>query len=412
MNQAVSVSELTRTIQVVLEQSLGTVAVSGEISNFKEHTSGHRYFTLKDAGAQIQCVMWKSRALSFRPADGMKVVARGRITIYAPRGNYQLDCTSMQPLGIGDLQMAFEELKRRLFEEGLFSAEYKQPLPQFPSKIGVVTSQTGAAIRDILSTLARRMPGCEVVLRPAQVQGADAAPDIVRAISELNRTNCDLIIVGRGGGSIEDLWAFNTEEVARAIFRSHIPIISAVGHEIDITIADYVADARAATPTAAAEIAVRDYRELLGGLDGVQAHITRIVQQRMAATEKQIQTLAAHPAFRLPLNHVRQNQQELDYMETSLHRAVRRSLAEAQRKAASAEALLASVHPLSPLRRGYAILQSGGEVIAPNRSLRDLATIDIIRNTETAEAVISAVRDHPSLTEKSNGKSTKEQGDL
>ncbi len=412
MNQAVSVSELTRTIQVVLEQSIGAVAVSGEISNFKEHTSGHRYFTLKDAGAQIQCVMWKSRALSFRPADGMKVVARGRVTIYPPRGNYQLDCTSMQPLGIGDLQMAFEELKRRLFEEGLFAIEYKKPLPQFPSKIGVVTSQTGAAIRDILSTLARRMPGCEVVLRPAQVQGAEAAFDIVRAIAELNRTDCDVIIVGRGGGSIEDLWAFNTEEVARAIFQSHIPVISAVGHEIDITIADFVADIRAATPTAAAEIAVRDYRELLGGLDGLQSHMGRLVQQKIAMVERQLRTLAGHPAFRFPLDHVRQNQQELDYIETALHRAVRRSVAEAERKIVSVGAHLASVHPLSPLRRGYAILQSGGSVLPPGRSLRDVAHIEIIRSTETAEAVISTVREHTPLIDNSNGKSTEKQTDI
>lgn len=412
MKQAISVSELTRAIQVVLEQSIGGVAVSGEISNFKEHTSGHRYFTLKDAGSQIQCVMWKSRPLSFRPVDGMKVVVRGRVTIYPPRGNYQIDCTSMQPLGKGDLQLAFEALKQKLYEEGLFAPEHKKPLPELPARIGIATSPTGAAIQDMLTTLKRRMPCCEIVLRPTLVQGAGAAEDIVRAIDELNRTDCDVLIVGRGGGSIEDLWAFNTEEVVRAIFRSHIPVISAVGHEVDITIADFVADARAATPTAAAEIAVRDYRELLAALDGLHTHMARLLRRKTELYTQQVRTLAAHPSFRYPTDRIRQYQQELDYLETSMHRAAARTVSDARKKLKAVGAHLASVHPLSPLQRGFALLRSGGEVIGPNRSLRDVSRIDILRHVETAEAVVSAVHDSSPFTGTTHGKNTETESDV
>lgn len=393
--ESVSVSELTRTIQVVLEQSLGTVAVTGEISNFKEHTSGHRYFTLKDTGAQIQCVLWKSRPLSFRPTDGMKVTVRGRVTIYPPRGNYQIDCTSMQPLGKGDLQMAFEALKQKLFEEGLFGAEHKRPLPQFPTTIGVATSPTGAAVQDILTTLQRRMPACAVVFRPTAVQGDTAAADIVQAIADLHRTGCDVLIVGRGGGSLEDLWAFNTEEVARAIFHSHTPVISAVGHEIDITIADFVADARAATPTAAAEIAVRDYRELLAALDGIHNHATRLLEQKLDLYRQQLRSFAAHPALRMPATLLRQYQQELDDAETTIHRSMARTTAQSAQRVDALAAHLASVHPLAPLQRGFALLRAGGTLIGAQESLREHDRIDIVRQNETAEAVVASVRTTP-----------------
>lgn len=411
--ESVSVSELTRTIQVVLEQSIGTVAVTGEISNFKEHTSGHRYFTLKDAGAQIQCVMWKSRPLSFRPTDGMKVTVRGRVAIYPPRGSYQIDCTSMQPLGKGDLQMAFEALKQKLFEEGLFHAEYKQPLPQLPATIGIATSPTGAAIQDILTTLRRRMPACAVVFRPTLVQGEGAAADIVQAIAELNRTECDVLIIGRGGGSLEDLWAFNTEEVARAIFHSHIPVISAVGHEIDITIADFVADARAATPTAAAEIAVRDYRELLAALDGISTHATRLLEQKLDRYHQQLRSFATHPALRMPATLLRQYQQELDDAETAMHRTMARTIAQSVQRLDALAAHVASVHPLAPLQRGFALLRAGGTIIGAQQSLQNYNRIDIVRQSETAEAVVQAVRTTSfPLSETSYGKNKEENDDL
>lgn len=410
---SVSVSELTRTIQVVLEQSIGAVAVTGEISNFKEHTSGHRYFTLKDAGAQIQCVMWKSRSLSFRPTDGMKVVVRGRIAIYPPRGSYQIDCTSMQPLGKGDLQMAFEALKQQLFEEGLFAADHKSPLPELPMVIGVATSPTGAAVQDILTTLRRRMPACAVVFRPTLVQGEGAAADIVRAIDELNRTNCDVLIVGRGGGSLEDLWAFNTEEVARALFHSRIPVISAVGHEIDVTIADFVADARAATPTAAAEIAVRDYRELLAALEGIRSHATRLMGQKLDAYKQQFRSLATHPAMRMPTTLLRQYQQELDDAETTLHRAMARTVAQSAQRVDALAAHVASVHPLAPLQRGFALLRADGKLIGAQHSLREHNRIDIVRHTETAQAAIESVRTTSfPLSETSHGKNEEKRADL
>ena len=262
----ITITELTRQIKFSLESSFPRVWVEGEISNFKQHTSGHLYFTLKDEGAQLSALMWRSRVanLTFQPEDGMKVIARGSITVYPPRGNYQLDVDQIQPLGLGELQLAFERLKQKLDAEGLFDAEHKKPIPEFPECIGLVTSETGAALQDIRSVLSRRHPSVEVVLAPVRVQGAGAAEEIADAIKYLNQYGgIDVLIVGRGGGSLEDLWAFNEEVVARAIYASKIPIISAVGHEIDFSIADFVADLRAPTPSAAAELVVRDRTELL-----------------------------------------------------------------------------------------------------------------------------------------------------
>lgn len=254
-SQTLSVTDATRMIKTLLETTLPMMWIEGEISNFTHHSSGHMYFSLKDPTSQISCVMWKgrNRSMHFRPQDGMKVLVNGRVTVYERRGNYQLDVWQMLPGGVGALQQAFEQLKIRLSEEGLFDEKYKRPLPKYPRRIGIVTSPTGAAIRDLHSVLSRRWPSAELILRPALVQGTGAAEDIARAIEEFNEYGeVDVLIVGRGGGSLEDLWAFNEEVVARAIFHSKLPIISAVGHEIDFTIADFVADLRAATPSAAA----------------------------------------------------------------------------------------------------------------------------------------------------------------
>ncbi len=247
-----SVSELTSAIRQVLEASLEPLWVEGEISNFHHHSSGHMYFTLKDSGAQLRCAMFRgpNQRLRFVPADGLLVQAFGRVTVYERQGQYQMLVERMAPAGIGALQRAFEELKRRLEAEGLFAPERKRALPRFPERIGLVTSQRGAAIQDLITVLRRRWPGLTLVVRPVPVQGDGAAEEIARALDEMNAYGAlDVLIVGRGGGSAEDLWAFNEEAVARAIHRSLIPVISAVGHEIDITIADYVADARAPTPT-------------------------------------------------------------------------------------------------------------------------------------------------------------------
>ncbi|MEK7671074.1 MAG: exodeoxyribonuclease VII large subunit, partial [Bacteroidota bacterium] len=238
--KVLTVTELTKRIKQTLETGFSSVTIEGEISNFKFHSSGHMYFALKDSGATISAVIWRSRVpfLSFTPEDGMKVVATGRITVYEVRGNYQIDITSMRPLGVGELQVAFEKLKRKLAAESLFDEEHKKPLPEFPERIGIVTSETGAALQDMLHILRRRFPAVEVILYPVRVQGAGAGNEIAQAIADFNRFGeVDVLIVGRGGGSLEDLWAFNEEVVARAIYKSKIPIISAVGHEIDFTIA-------------------------------------------------------------------------------------------------------------------------------------------------------------------------------
>src|SRR5271169_6490493 len=252
-----SVTDLTRKIKGTLEEGFSGIAVQGELSNFKRHSSGHLYFTLKDEHTQIQCVMWRSRVptLSVSPQDGMKMIARGNVTVYEVRGNYQLDVSSLQLLGAGELQIAFERLKQKLSTEGLFDQDHKKPLPQFPQRIGVVTSPTGAAIRDIINVVNRRFPSTELILYPVRVQGIGAAEEIASAIDDFNAFGeVGVILIGRGGGSLEDLWAFNEEIVARSIYRSSIPVVSAVGHEIDFTIADFVADLRAPTPSAAAEL--------------------------------------------------------------------------------------------------------------------------------------------------------------
>jgi exodeoxyribonuclease VII large subunit len=294
----------------------------------------------------------------------MKVVARGRITLYAPRGQYQLDCLSLVPLGLGDLQMAFERLKAKLLAEGLFEATRKRPMPEFPRRIGVVTSLTGAAIRDIVTTLRRRMPAVEVVIRPALVQGALAAEDIALAIRELNRLdNIDLMIVGRGGGSIEDLWAFNEELVARAIFESRIPVISAVGHEVDFTIADFVADLRAATPTAAAEIAVRDRVELISLLRDIEIGIAGAVVEKIERGKRDLLALLKSRGLARPLDLVRSHQQRVDDLTHRASLGLRASALRAAERLRLLETTLEALNPTKVLGRGYAIIERDGEPV-------------------------------------------------
>lgn len=390
-DQILSVSDITRTIQQTLEGNFGTVVVRGEISNFINHSSGHRYFSLKDSGAQLKAVMWRSSPLRFTPTNGMSVIARGKITMYAPQGAVQLECRSMEPLGAGDLQLAFEALKRELYERGWFDAAYKKPLPRYPMKIGVTTSPTGAAVRDIIATLARRMPAAEVLVRPTLVQGDGAAEDIARAIAELNATDCDVLIVGRGGGSIEDLWAFNTELVAEAIFTSSKPIISAVGHEIDFTIADFVADVRAATPTAAAELAVRDQNELWSALQGTEAYLTRTVRQRLTMLGQRISFLTEKSALTRFPDELRHKQQLLDEYQSRMNTALPRILATEAQRVEALRLHLASLHPLAPLGRGFALLEQSGRIMDASESLSTGAAVTIVRKHERAEAEVQKV---------------------
>jgi len=353
-----TVSQLTRLIKDLLE-NLPALWVQGEISNFKRHSSGHMYFVMKDEQAQIPCAMWAGRnqALSFAPQDGMEVLAHGRITVYEKRGNYQLDVWQMQPAGIGALQQAFEQLKQRLAAEGLFDAEHRKPLPKFPTTIGLVTSPTGAAIRDLVSILKRRWPLIEIILMPVRVQGEGAAEEIadgIRAMNEYGKV--DLLIVGRGGGSLEDLWAFNEEIVARAIYASKIPIISAVGHEIDFSISDFVADVRAATPSAAAELAVPDYEEvqrrLVTATQRLRLHLLGLVQ----SYRERLRRVQSSYGFRQPLDLVRQRSQLLDELQRRLEAAMKNRIAFLRRDLESLHHRLQALRHENILRRGFSLV--------------------------------------------------------
>jgi exodeoxyribonuclease VII large subunit len=321
MAAILTVSELTKEIKQTLEERFDQVSVEGEISNFKAHISGHWYFSLKDANASISCTMWKgfNNYVFFTPKDGMKVIVYGKITVYPPRGNYQLDVRSMKPAGVGELQAAFEALKQKLSDEGLFNEEFKKPLPAFPNRIGIVTAIDGAAFKDMISVAKRRFPLVELVICPTRVQGAGAAEMIVQSIDLLNnQKDIDVIIVGRGGGSIEDLWAFNEEIVARAIFVSKIPIISGVGHEIDFTIADFVADLRAPTPSAAMELATPNIEEFFAFISEFSYNTTQNLVDICNGSYRKISDLLNSYGFRKPLDLVRRNSQQVDSLTFKL----------------------------------------------------------------------------------------------
>lgn len=322
-----SVSRLTSLIRGVLEDNFEHVWVEGEVSNLAMPASGHLYFTLKDAGAQIRCVMFRAsaRALKFRPRDGMGLIVRGRITLYEQRGDYQLLVEYLEPQGMGALQLAFIQLKEKLAKEGLFAEERKRSIPSLPQRIGVVTSATGAAIHDILTVLNRRFANVEILLRPVKVQGEGAAEDIVEAINDLNGYGgIDVMIVGRGGGSLEDLWAFNEEKVARAIARSRIPVISAVGHEVDFTIADFVADLRAPTPSAAAELVVKSKEELASRVEFLRHRLLQRMHRTLAEAGGELESLGR--ALRDPTMLLGHLAQRVDDLSARLDRSIAGSI--------------------------------------------------------------------------------------
>lgn len=371
--KVLSVSELTRRIKSTLEVGYSSVVVTGELSNSKIHTSGHFYFSLKDASAQLSGVMWRSRVgmLAFRPQDGMKVVVSGRITVYEPRGAYQIDASSIKPMGVGELQIAFDRLKLKLEKEGLFDVSRKRPIPQIPQRIGIVTSASGAALQDILTVISRRFPAVEIILRPAQVQGVGAAEDIADGIDELNTiADLDVMIVGRGGGSLEDLWAFNEEPVARALARSRVPIVSAVGHEVDYTIADFVADLRAPTPSAAAELVVPDRLTILDQMANSWYTIKREVEDQLAERRERIAHLLTSYGFSRPADLLRQYVQRIDDLQQNLSLAVvhQRTLIESRHRAGAQR--LAALDPRLPLERGFALVRRAGDVIVRSSVLR------------------------------------------
>ncbi len=356
--EILTVSEITGSIKRTLENEFGYVAVRGEISNFKPHSSGHRYFSLKDEGAAIDCVMWRSRRLDFEVADGMKVVVTGRLTVYPPRGSYQLDCTSIKPEGQGDLYLAYEALKAKLQKAGYFDVEHKKPLPRIPLKIGIVTSSTSAAFQDMKTTVARRLPVCEILLRPTLTQGEEAAADIAKAIEEFQDSGADVLIIGRGGGSIEDLWCFNEEIVADAIYKSKIPIVSAVGHEVDFTISDFVADVRAATPTAAGEIVTPYTREeLLQQLDYYQEQMEEAVESRIEDYKTSIERFLTSYNVRNFTDNLLARQQDIDLLEERMKTAADRRITQLRQRTDALEMHFKSLDPLNPLRKGFALLR-------------------------------------------------------
>ncbi|MCR4693444.1 MAG: exodeoxyribonuclease VII large subunit [Firmicutes bacterium] len=375
-----TVSQLNSYMKRLVEaqQTLGDIWIKGEISNFKEHYSGHLYITLKDDGGVLKAVMFKSAAqtLTFRPEDGMKVLARGRIGVYEQSGTYQLYINEMTPDGVGELYIAYEKLKKRLAEEGLFDDSAKKPIPRYPEKIGVVTATTGAAVRDIINVITRRYPYCEIIIYPSLVQGAGAKENIVEAIEYFNKHDlCDTLIVGRGGGSIEDLWAFNEEEVARAIYASKIPIISAVGHETDFTIADFVADLRAPTPSAAAEIAVPSQLELSAAITGMQGRLKTAQINYIKRLKLSLDNLKP----KSPQNLIDDMRQKCDNLMHQAEKSYR--LTEAAKRKIMSElcAKLDAMSPLAVLKRGYAIAEDGqGGII---KEVKNLKTGEIFKLT-------------------------------
>ena len=360
MQQVYEVSQINEYLKLRFEEDefLSDLLIRGEISNYKLYPSGHHYFSLKDAGGAIRCVMFKGNAfrLRFRPENGMKVIAGGRISVFPRDGAYQLYCTSLTPDGVGDLHVAFEQLKARLQAEGLFAAERKKPLPRFPHRIAIITSSAGAALRDMLRILRKRYPLSEVKLLAVRVQGAEAPAEIAGAIRYANRYRvADLIITGRGGGSIEDLWAFNDERVAYAIAQSEIPVISAVGHEPDVTISDFVADLRAATPSNAAELAVPDQTELRQAIAAKQAMLLTLISRRLKQERQRVSALSQSRSLTNPANYLSDRRMALDYTHRRLCAASAALLNTTRERFVRLASKLDAMSPLKVLSRGYSM---------------------------------------------------------
>lgn len=380
LEAVLSVSEITNIIKATLEEGFSEISVIGELSNFKAHVSGHWYFTLKDAGAQVSCTMWRgiNNYVFFTPQDGMKVIVSGRVTVYPPRGSYQIDVRSMKPAGVGELQEAFEKLKQKLSAEGLFDTEHKKQIPKFPKKIGIVTAKDGAAFQDLKSIAARRYPLVELVLASCKVQGEGAAKEIAENIKLLNKQNdIDVIIVGRGGGSLEDLWAFNEEIVARAIYDSRIPIISAVGHEIDFTISDFVADLRAATPSAAMEIATPSKDELFAFINEFSYYFTQKISDIISDFKEEITQITSSYGFRLPQDVVKNKAQLLDNILYRFQNTIDNKIAFQKNRLDFVHAKIESFNIENTLKRGFVLIRQDGKLIPRLNDFKQTIPVDI-----------------------------------
>ena len=388
-----TVSQITRKIRASLEYNFSNVSILGEISNVRKPGSGHIYLTLKDKSSQLQAVVFRNIAnkIKFELKDGMEVISFGSVTVYEPRGQYQLIINKIEPKGIGALQLAFQQLKEKLEKEGLFDQTHKKPIPFIPQKIGVVTSPTGAAIKDILNIIDRRFANIEILIYPVKVQGEGAAQEIAEAITALNAlTDIDVIIAGRGGGSLEDLWAFNEEVVARSIYNSRIPVISAVGHEIDITIADLVADKRALTPSEAGELVVPRKDLLLDMLEKLNTRLLQSLTGKLRLSKERLVRVANSYAMRQPFDRLRRWQQRLDEFAQRLNINITHALNTEREKLSGIAGKLESLSPLNVLKRGYTITTR----LEDNKSLREVKGLnkgDKIKTNFSKGSVISTI---------------------
>lgn len=388
-----TVSELTAAIQGTLQTGFSSIQVSGEISEISKPPSGHVYFTLKDEGAQIKAILWRTAAqrLKFKLEEGQEVICHGALDVYAPRGTYQLIVQRIEPVGIGALQLAFQQLQTRLAAEGLFQPGRKRRLPRFPRRIGFVTSPSGAAIHDFLQVIRRRYRGVQVFVIPAKVQGEGAAADVVRGIRLANRVRpaLDVLVVGRGGGSVEDLWCFNEEPVVRAIFNSRVPVVSAVGHEIDVTLADLVADVRALTPTEAAERVVPSAAELREQLAACSRRMKSSLVAQLTSARRQLELLASRRVLTQPRERIQERARRLENLATTMEQAIDRRLSRDRDQLRSFAAQLESLSPLRVLSRGYSVTQQlTGPVV---RDAGELQIGDQIRTRLDRGEVISRV---------------------
>jgi exodeoxyribonuclease VII large subunit len=368
-----SVSDITGLIKQALEEEFSDVNVIGEISNFKAHVSGHWYFTLKDSNAQISCTMWRglNNYVFFTPQDGMKIIVSGRLTVYPPRGGYQIDVRSMKPAGIGELQAAFEKLKQKLSDEGLFDHEHKKQIPAFPKKIGIVTAIDGAAFQDMKNIAARRYPLVELVIASSKVQGEGAADEIVQNINLLNKQkDIDLIIVGRGGGSLEDLWAFNEEIVARAIYNSEIPIICGIGHEVDFTISDFVADLRAPTPSAAMELATPNIDELFGYINDFSYYSSQRISETISNYYDEINSILSSYGFRLPQDIIKSKFQLLDSVLYRFSNSVEVKLSHKKNSLLLLESRINSYSIEDVLKRGFIFVKQDEAIVSRKNNFK------------------------------------------
>ena len=395
-----SISQLNEYIRGKLDSDalLNSVAVRGEISNYKMYPSGHHYFTLKDETSALKCVMFKGSALRlrFRPDNGIKVIAMGKISVYPRDGVYQLYCTAMPMDGIGDLYAAFEQLKAKLAAQGLFDPAHKKPLPKYPGTIGIITSSAGAAIHDMLRILRKRYPLTQVRLLPVRVQGGEAPGEIAAAIRYANYHKlADLLIVGRGGGSIEDLWAFNDEQVAYAIYESEIPVISAVGHEPDVTISDFVADLRAATPSNAAELAVQDRQALEQQLDGMYTAMGTALGRQIKSARQHLNILSSSPALQSPDAYLQQRYKNLELLQNRLTSAQNQCISRNNQRFIALTAKLDAMSPLKVLSRGYSMAQTGeGTVISSVNQVQCGDQIDISFSDGKVAATVTDVKEN------------------